>query len=301
MYPMYSLSRVLVTGGAGFIGSHLVEKLIELGAYVTVLDNLSTGRLQNLEKVLNRINFIEGDIQDLATCMQATKDIDFIFHLAAFVSVPDSVNNPEACYQDNIVGTLNILQSAQSHGVKRIVFSSSSAVYGTFEGKCSENTPCNPTSPYGHSKFIGELLCKRFTQTSNLSTVILRYFNVFGERQNPNGPYAAVVAQFKECMKNNQPIPIFGDGLQTRDFVSVWSVVNANVATGSLPIGNSSFEIFNVGSGKSITLLELVEQLKKEFPSFNAGITFLPGRKGDIKTSYADCSKLSSSQKHSGH
>lgn len=292
MKNKYSFLNVLVTGGAGFIGSHIVEQLVALGARVTVLDNLSSGNLNNLSTVYNQINFMHGTIVDLDSCINATKNIDVIFHLAAFISVPDSIVHPTDCYETNVLGTLNILRAAQHNQVKRVIFSSSSAVYGSVEETCTENTSCRPESPYGHSKLIGELLCREFSRSTHLSTVILRYFNVYGERQNPNGPYAAVVAQFKECMKKNIPLTIFGDGTQTRDFVPINTVVQANLTAGTLPVGAHSFEIFNIGTGKSITLLELIEHLKQEFPEFNAGISFLPARSGDIKKSHADCSKF---------
>ncbi len=292
MKNKYSFLNVLVTGGAGFIGSHIVEQLVALGARVTVLDNLSSGNLNNLSAVYNQINFMHGTIVDLDSCINATKNVDVILHLAAFISVPDSIVHPTDCYETNVLGTLNILRAAQYNQVKRVIFSSSSAVYGSVEETCTENTPCQPESPYGHSKLIGELLCREFSRSTHLSTVILRYFNVYGERQNPNGPYAAVVAQFKECMKKNIPLTIFGDGTQTRDFVPINTVVQANLTAGTLPVGAHSFEIFNIGTGKSITLLELIEHLKQEFPEFNAGISFLPARSGDIKKSHADCSKF---------
>ncbi|MBI2775077.1 SDR family NAD(P)-dependent oxidoreductase [Candidatus Dependentiae bacterium] len=293
----YSYMNVLVTGGAGFIGSHLVEKLVTLGAQVTVLDDLSTGSLENLQNVSSQIKFIHGTINNLQTCIAASKQTDIIFHLAAFISVPESMSNPINCFETNVNGTLHLLKAAHLNKSKRVVFSSSSAVYGSVEGTCSEHTNCKPESPYGHSKLMGELLCRDAVKSSELSAISLRYFNVYGERQNPHGQYAAVVAQFKERMKLNQPITIYGDGSQTRDFVPVCTVVQANLTSGLLPLATSSFEVFNVGTGQSITLLQLVEQLKNEFPEFSAGIRFSPARKGDIKQSNADCTKFVRVQK----
>ena len=189
-------------------------------------------------------------------------------------------------------GTFNLLEAARQNGVQRFVFSSSSAVYGPTLETCNELTPCNPTSPYGFSKLIGEYLCKQYAVNFGIETVCMRYFNVYGDRQNPNGQYAAVVAKFRESMANNQPITIFGDGLQTRDFIPVEQVAQTNLALGMLPAKNVSGEIFNVATGKSISVIELFQLLSKEFPNYSYKPTFLPERAGDIKHSTADCSKL---------
>lgn len=290
MNEFYKNRRIVISGGAGFIGSHLAEKLVEYGANVTIIDNLSTGSLKNLATIKNKITFIHESITDLTACMKATQNQDIIFHMAAFISVPHSLENPEQCYETNVIGTLNLLQAAQLNKVPRFVFSSSSAVYGSQEGLCTETMTCKPESPYGHSKLMGELLCKHAQQQYNLTTIILRYFNVYGERQNAQGHYSAVVAKFKECMRNNQPITIFGNGFQTRDFIPVHKVVEANLNVGMIPADRITGKIFNIATGRSITLLTLIETLKQEFPGFNAGITFAPARQGDIKHSQADCS-----------
>ncbi len=288
MEAFYTKKPILVTGGAGFIGSHLTEKLVDLGAQVTVLDDLSTGSLNNLERVKKSITFIHGSIHDPNTCLSATKNQQIIFHVAARISVAQSMQNPDDCYKTNVIGTLNILQAAQKNMVHNVVFSSSSAVYGFQETSCSEQMPCMPTSPYGHSKRIGELLCQHYATTHALSTVILRYFNVYGERQSSHGSYAAVIPRFRENMALNNPITIYGDGLQKRDFVHVSDIVFANMVTGLL---STQGEIFNIATGNSITLLQLVDQLKEGFPHFTAGIIFQPARSGDIMYSSADCSK----------
>lgn len=288
MKSFYANKSVLVTGGAGFIGSHLVEKLVESEAQVTVLDNLSTGFTTNLTSVKNKITFIHDSIENLQTCVNATNNIDIIFHLAANVSVPQSWENPEACYRTNVIGTLNILQAAHSNQVAHVVFSSSSAVYGSQSIACSEDVSCKPESPYGNSKLLGELLCKNYTANASISTICLRYFNVYGERQNPHSSYAGVIAQFKEQMKNNKPLTIFGDGLQERDFIPVSQVVTANLINGTR-IGQT--DTLNIGTGTSITLLQLIAELKREFPTFDAPIHFQPARAGDIKSSRANCSK----------
>jgi nucleoside-diphosphate-sugar epimerase len=292
MSSYYKNCNVLVTGGAGFIGSHLTEKLVELGAHVTVLDDFSTGSLANLNSVVNAINLIGGTITDYETCVRATKNVKIIFHCAAQTSVPGSMENPRICYQTNIQGTSTILEAARHNNVERFIFSSSSAVYGEREGRCSEDVPCNPTSPYGYSKLMGELLCKQYWQFFNLQTVCLRYFNVYGPRQDPHGTYAAALAKFRYQMYQNKPITMFGDGQQTRDFVSVNEVVQANVQLGILPAQKVAGEVFNIATGTSVSLLELIKTLKeKEFPGFDQDIIFAPARRGDIRHIEADCSR----------
>ena len=186
---------------------------------------------------------------------------------------------------------MHILEAAHQNKVKRFLFSTSAAVYGPQEEPCHEKMRCKPDSPYGHSKLLGEKLCAQYWQNYDLETVCLRYFNVFGERQNLNGAYAAVVATFKNCMEQNKPITIFGDGTQTRDFIPVEKVVEANIQLALAEKENVVGQIFNIATGKSINLLELIEQLKKELPIFSGNVTFLPARKGDIKHSQAQCTK----------
>ncbi|MBT4594680.1 NAD-dependent epimerase/dehydratase family protein, partial [bacterium] len=215
----YQNRRVLVTGGAGFIGSHIVEKLVASEAQVTVLDNFSTGKVENLRSVLHKIHIIAGDITDIPTCERATLKKTHVFHLAAMVSVPDSIINPDLCFRINTSGTNNILAAAARNSVDHLVFSSSSAVYGKQAGINSEATVTSPQSPYGESKLEGEHLCKEHSQNSGLHTTILRYFNVHGKRQSARGGYAAVVAKFMDNLRNKAPLTIFGNGKQTRDFV----------------------------------------------------------------------------------
>jgi len=291
MKLFYKDLPVTVTGGAGFIGSYIVEKLVDLGANVTVVDNLSSGVLENLSRVKHSIRFIQKDIENLDDCITATKGAAVIFHLAAFISVPDSISNPDLCHRTNIDGTFNILEAARINNVERLVFSSSAAIYGPTTDICTEHMPYNPQSPYGTSKAIGELLCKQYATNFDLKTVILRYFNVFGARQNPNGAYAAVVAKFSELMKQNKPLTIFGDGLQTRDFIPVEEVARANIVVAMLPENQMNGQVFNIGTGKSINLFELIDMLKKKYPSYSSNIYLKPARIGDIKHSAADCSK----------
>lgn len=294
MKNFYKDTRVLVTGGAGFIGSHIVHKLVDLGAQVTVLDDLSSGNLENLKDIKHKINFINKSIVNLDSCLQATANQKVIFHLAAFISVPESIEDPKRCHEINVNGMFNILEAARLNNVKRFVFSSSAAVYGPTENICKENMPFDAQSPYGTTKAIGELYCKQFATNFGLNTIVLRYFNVFGERQNPDGAYAAVVAKFTDLMKQDKPVTIFGDGLQTRDFIPVADVVEANLTVAMLDDHEMNGQVFNIGTGKSINLLELVNMLKKDHPSYDQEIQFKPARAGDIKHSSADCSKYQS-------
>jgi UDP-N-acetylglucosamine/UDP-N-acetyl-alpha-D-glucosaminouronate 4-epimerase len=282
---------VLVTGGAGFIGSHLVEKLVELGAYVTVLDDFSTGSLENLASVSDAITIQRASITDRAACLQATKGASVVFHLAAFISVPDSLHNPLQCYEINVQGTLNLLEACRINNVTRFVFSSSAAVYGSGHELCAEDSATTPESAYGTSKLIGEFLCQQYARNFGLKTICLRYFNVFGDRQNPQGSYAGVVAKFKDQMRNNYPITIFGNGQQTRDFIPVGNVVAANLNLALLADGEMTGQAYNIATGTSITLLELVELLKKDFPTYQEPVRFLPARAGDIQRSAANCQK----------
>lgn len=292
MQHYYTGKQILVTGGCGFIGSHIVERLVKYGARVTVLDDLSTGFLHNIAPWSNKVVFIHGSITNVQTCKQAAQGHSHVFHLAACTSVAQSMQDPRTCHEINVQGTFNMLEASVQAGVSRFVFSSSAAVYGLPETVCCETIACKPISPYGSSKLIGEELCSQFYYAHNLQTVSLRYFNVFGPRQNPDGQYAAVVARFTAAMKAHEPITIYGDGLQTRDFIAVNEVVNANLLMGMAPENTLQNRVYNVASGKSITLLELIEELKKRYPDYHQTPIFLPARKGDIRESIADCSRL---------
>lgn len=287
----FNQKKVLVTGGAGFIGSHLCHRLVELGAKVTVLDNLSTGSRDNLATVKNEITLIEGSITDYQTCLDATREKDLVFHLAAFVSVPASVEKPLACHEVNITGTANLLEACRANKIGRFVFSSSSAVYGNHEGVCDEKTPCQPTSPYGLSKWVGELYCRQYAQGYGVGTVCLRYFNVYGQRQSPQGAYAAVVAKFAHQLKNDLPVTIFGDGSQTRDFIPVAKVVEANLSLAQLPPAAMTGEAYNIATGTSTSLLELYRTLKTDHPGTTSTLEFRPARPGDIGHSAASVAK----------
>jgi len=291
----YKNIPVLITGGCGFIGSHLAHKLVSLGAQVTVLDNLSTGTLENIQDIKHQITFIQDTIINPQACIRAAKNKKIIFHLAASISVPESIINPTECYATNITGTINVLEAARINAVDRFIFSSSAAVYGNYEGACHENLPCDPQSPYGYSKQIGELLCSQYTRNYALNTTCLRYFNVYGTRQNYTSPYAGVVAKFRHNIQHNLPIHLFGDGLQTRDFVPVETVVDANLKLALRDQQRDqqqvTEQIFNIATGTSTTLLSLIENLKKESPGYTGAIIFNPKRPGDVTHSYANCAK----------
>ncbi len=284
----YENKNVLVTGGTGFIGSHLVENLVKLKAKVTVLDNLSTGNINNLRNVFSQVNIIYGDITNSFTCFNATRKKDIVFHLAAFASVKNSIQNPKVCNKINVEGTKNLLEGCKKNNIKTFIFSSSAAVYGNRNDQCKETDKLNPLSPYATSKVEGEQLCKKYCQEYEIDTAILRYFNVYGSRQNPNGEYAAVVSKFKQNLENKTPLTIFGDGKQTRDFINVSDVVKANLQVGAQ---NLNGEIFNIASGKSINIFELIKNLEKETKTKNIEILFEPARKGDILYSCANCKK----------
>ena len=287
-YNFYQNRHALVTGGAGFIGSHIVHALVDNGAYVTVLDNLSTGTLENLKSIAHRITFINGDISNHDICNAASSNQDIIFHLGAFVSAQKSRLQPKLCYKINVDGTTNMLQAAVNNRVTTFVFSSSASVYGFKNGPCSENDPINPQTPYAQSKATCEKLCIDFS--SSLQTTCLRYFNVYGPRQNPHGDYAAVVATFSNKLRNKQPLIIYGDGFQKRDFIQVDEVVRANLFVGTL--SNFSGNIFNIGTGKSINLFSLIDMLEHENACVRTAIYFKPFRKGDLHESTAQCQKF---------
>lgn len=279
---------MLVTGGAGFIGSHLVDKLVTLGAQVTVLDNLSTGDKHNLAQSIANITFIKGDIRNKKTCFKASKNCEYIFHLAACVSVPQSMEEPDFCHDSNINGTFNLLEAARAHNIKRFTLSSSCAVYGQQTTVCSESTPCNPASPYAYSKWMGELLCQQYARVFNVPSICLRYFNVVGDRQNPNGPYAGVYAKFSDLMKQNKPVTIFGDGQQTRDFVSVAHVIEANLTLALLDNKRCNGQAVNIGTGTTTTVLDIYNRLKSQHANYDQKPLFYDARAGDITYSCAD-------------
>lgn len=282
-----------MTGGCGFIGSHLAEKLVELDAQVTILDNLSTGFLHNIAAIKDTITFLQKDITCFDDCLIATKNKDIVFHQAAFISVPESLKNPIQCNTINVLGTFNMLEASRRNNVNTFVFASSAAVYGNHEGICTETMICHPSSPYGFSKLIGEYYLQQYTTNFNMHTIALRYFNAFGERQNPHSPYAGVVAKFTDLIKQNKPLTVLGDGTQTRDFIPVANIIDANIKLAALPSEETNGQTFNIATGKSISLLELITKLKQHYSGYSQSISFAPARPGDVKHSAADISKYS--------
>jgi len=280
--------QYLVTGGAGFIGSNTVDELVRRGHGVTVLDDLSAGKEANLEKVRQQITFIRGSITDREAVEKACRGADYVLHLAARTSVPRSVKQPVETNQINVDGTLNVLVAARDAGVRRVVFASSSSIYGdTPTLPKHEGMPPAPISPYGVTKLVGELYGRVFHRTYGLDFVALRYFNVFGPRQDPGSPYSGVLSLFIAAMRNGGEPNVFGDGEQSRDFTFVQNVVTANIQACETPgIGGQAF---NLGTGGRYTL-NYTLQLLAGFAGRQAKAKHGPPREGDIRDSQADIS-----------
>ncbi len=278
--------KILVTGGAGFIGSHIVDALLKRGHTVRVLDNFSSGKKENLAASINKIDLVRGDIRNKAVCQKAARSMDYIIHQAALRSVPKSLANPEEYNQVNIIGTLNLLRAAVANKIKVFVFASSSSVYGDvakFPEK--EDFLPQPISPYALTKLTGEHYCKIFSLNYKIATVCLRYFNVFGPRQSLDDEYAVVIPKFIYSILNNQLIPVYGNGRQSRDFTYVANVVNANLA--ALKLSKSRGEVFNVAAGRDYSVLELAAKLNKILGR-NISVKFLAKRPGDVFKTLAD-------------
>jgi nucleoside-diphosphate-sugar epimerase len=277
----------LVTGGAGFIGSNLVHALLRQGMRVRVFDDLSTGRLVNLEDLLGDLEVVEGDVRDAEAVHAATQGCAVVFHQAAIPSVARSVADPVATNEANVTGTLNVLLAARDAGVQRIVFASSSSVYGNApEMPVHEDLPCRPISPYGVSKLAGERYLQAFWESYELPTVALRYFNVFGPRQNPRAEYAAVVPRFVTAALEGTPATIFGDGEQARDFTYVGDVVQANLlAADSTP--DAWGRVFNVACGDRHTVNQLLAAVQEAAGGPPVPPVHEPARAGDVRESHA--------------
>ncbi len=283
--------RALVTGGAGFIGSHIVRRLLEGGHDVVVLDNFFSGKRENLAEIAKDVRVVEGDVRDLDMVEKTAAGCELIFHEAAIVSVPFSVERPQESHDVNIQGTLNVLQAARKSGSRRVVFASSAAIYGEEPTlPKSEAMRPEPMSPYGVEKITGEHYLATWSKLFAVETVALRYFNVFGPRQDPKSAYSGVISIFVDRILAGSPITFFGDGSQVRDFVYVANVVDANILAGTGDAAKVSGRAFNVACGKRTTLLELASLIERA-----AGRTversFKDARAGDIKESLADISR----------
>ncbi|CAG5085289.1 SDR family oxidoreductase [Parvicella tangerina] len=292
--------KILITGGAGFIGSNLAEHFVKQND-VVVLDNLSTGHLQNIEHLigLSNFQFIEGDIRDLATCLNHSKDVDLIYHQAALGSVPRSINDPITTNQVNIDGFLNMLNAAREQKVERFIYAASSSTYGDSKAlpKVEENIG-KPLSPYAVTKLVNELYADVFYKLYETKVIGLRYFNVFGLRQDPNGAYAAAIPKFINKFASGEAPTIHGDGLQSRDFTHVDNVILANELAGTTTNPDAFGEVFNVACGKAVVLTDLVSTLKEELAQFDSSVSKVgvvngPERIGDIKHSLASIDKIS--------
>ncbi|MBN2117916.1 MAG: NAD-dependent epimerase/dehydratase family protein [Anaerolineales bacterium] len=277
--------KYLVTGGAGFIGSHLVHALLEQGDSVRVLDNFSTGKREHLEALArqfgaNRLDVIEGDVRNVARVQEAVRGVEVIFHEAAFVSVPQSMQEPQACFDVNIMGTSLLFDAARRGGVRRAVVASSAAVYGESQAlPLVEETPLQPLSPYAVSKRVKEMYAELFTGSFGFEVVALRYFNVYGPRQRPDSMYAAAVPIFVRRLLDGKPVMVFGDGGQTRDLINIRDVVRANLIASEHPA--AAGKIFNICTGIETRLLDLLDVMHELIPNVPQP-EFAAPRAGDI-------------------
>jgi UDP-N-acetylglucosamine/UDP-N-acetyl-alpha-D-glucosaminouronate 4-epimerase len=276
----------LVTGGAGFIGSHIVHRLQREGAKVRVLDNLSTGKKERLRDIDTSIELIEDDLTDHRVCDRAVQDVEYVLHQAAVPSVQRSIQDPLETNRANVIGTLNLLESCRQHGVRRLVYAASSSAYGDTQvlPKKEAMAP-NPLSPYALQKFIGERYCKLYNDLYGLETVSLRYFNVFGPSQDPWSEYSAVIPKFATRLQSGQSLVVYGDGEQSRDFTYIDNVVEANILAIKAP--RTAGAVINIGCGESLTLNRLIRFLE-EILQVEAVVDYEPPRRGDVRHSLAD-------------
>lgn len=279
----------LVTGGAGFIGSNLVKRLIMRGDSVRVIDNLSTGKLDNLASILSDIEFIEDSVCNPESMLKAARGVDYIFHQAALPSVPRSIEDPEASHTNNITGTLNVLQAARTHDVKRVIYAASSSAYGDTPILPKHETMIpQPLSPYAVTKLAGEYYCRVFSSVYGLETISLRYFNVFGPRQSPDSQYAAVVPKFIRSLLDGQAPLIYGDGEQTRDFTYIDNVVAANILASQAKATHG--EVLNIATAERSSVNHLFSLLKT-ITGQHIPARYHPPREGDVKHSLADITR----------
>lgn len=282
------MANYLVTGGAGFIGSNIVDRLVELGHVVRVLDDFSSGHRANLDQVADRIDLVEGTIYDVETCRAACRDIEIVLHQAAVPSVPKSMADPVTSHRANVDGIFNMLLASRDAGVRRFVMAASSSSYGeTPELPKRETMPVCPISPYGANKAIGEIYCYAFYKSFGLQTVALRYFNVFGPRQDPNSQYAAAIPAFLACLLKGEPPTVYGDGEQSRDFSHVENIIQANLKAAE--VAETHGEVLNIACGAQVTVNEVIHMMNDLIGTSIEPI-YEPERPGDIKHSWADVS-----------
>lgn len=287
--------RILVTGGAGFIGANLIERLLQISTVekVRVLDNLATGSIKNIEEFLQhpKLEFFEGDIRSYETCLRACKEVNLISHQAALGSVPRSIADPLTSNEVNVTGTLNVFTAAKESGVRRVVYAASSSTYGDHPGLPKvEDKIGKPLSPYAVTKYVNELYAQVYANLYGLETIGLRYFNIFGPKQNPAGPYAAVIPLFMQAVLNNEPPVMNGDGEHSRDFTYVGNAVLANelaLFTDEKPAIN---QVYNIACGEQTTLNQLFENIK-QIAGSDLAPKYGPERRGDVRHSLADISK----------
>jgi len=283
------MKKVIVTGGAGFIGSHLTELLLSRGYHVIIIDDFSTGKMANIEPLLKsmKVDFIQGSITELPLLQNLFQGVDFVFHQAALSSVPRSIEDPLSTNKVNITGTLNVLLAARDNNVKKVIYASSSSVYGdTPTLPKREDMVSNPQSPYALTKLVGEYYCHIFHQIYDLPTICLRYFNVYGPRQDSNSQYAAVIPIFIARVSQNKPPIIYGDGEQTRDFTFIKDVIQANI----IGAESDACGVFNIGRGENITINDLAKTITRIMEK-DLQSEYQPPRVGDVKHSLADISK----------
>ena len=279
------MKKYLVTGGAGFIGSHITRALLEQGAHVRILDNFSSGKRENIEALIQQFNgsqleVLEGDVRDASHVTEAVRGVEVIFHEAAFVSVPQSMHEPQECFDVNITGTSLLFDAARKSGARRAVVASSAAVYGESDAlPLVEETPLQPLSPYAVSKRVDEMYAELFTNSFGFEVAALRYFNVYGPRQRPDSMYAAAVPIFARRLLDGKPVTVFGDGGQTRDLINIHDVVHANLIASEHP--NAAGKIFNICTGVETRLLDLLDVLYQLFPEAPKP-EFAAPRAGDI-------------------
>jgi len=279
-------NKVLITGGAGFIGSNLADELIRQGARVSIIDNFVTGFRENLDEIAGDFDFVEGDINDDGALKKALENVEIIFHQAALPSVPRSVENPKETHEACVNGTFNLLAKAKESGVKRVIYAASSSAYGDQPTlpKIETMLP-EPMSPYAGAKLMGEYYCQVFSRVYNLETISLRYFNVFGPRQNPASQYSGVISRFVDALMGGKTPVIYGDGETSRDFTYIANVVDANIK--AVQTSKGIGKVMNVANGERITLNELLETLKKITGKEDVRAEYQPERKGDVKHSQA--------------